>query len=69
MLKVVDVRWFSSTSCVGIVRAHDEHTGTKYYIGNASGTNEEFDANHIMSWGAKFPEEAGNLLFGVENGA
>lgn len=64
MLKLVDVRWFSGTSCVGIVKAHGEHTGTKYYIGNASGVDEIWDAQQIMSWGAKFPDDVGDLLFG-----
>lgn len=64
-MKVLDVKWFSSVSCVGIVKAYDEHKGILYYIGNASSINEEFDADYIMSWGAKFPNEVGELLFGV----
>lgn len=65
MLTVTDVRWFSGTSCVGIVKAIDDHSGVKYYIGSASNIDEIFDADHIMRWGAKFPNEVGDLLFGV----
>lgn len=64
-MKVLDVKWFSSVSCVGIVKAYDEYKGILYYIGNASSVNEEFDADYIMKWGAKFPKEAGDQLFGV----
>lgn len=64
MLTVNGVRWFSGVSCVGIVRCIDDHAGIKYYIGNASSVNEEFDAEQIMKWGAKFPDDAGKLIFG-----
>lgn len=63
-MKVIDVKWFSGVSCVGIVKVYDEYNGVLYYIGNASSVNEEFDADYIMKWGAKFPIEVGNLLFG-----
>lgn len=63
MLTVNGVRWFSGVSCVGIVRCIDEHAEIKYYIGNASNTDEEFDAEQIMKWGAKFPNDAGDLIF------
>lgn len=64
-MKLVDVRWFSGTTCVGIVKVDDEIKGTLYYIGSASNVNEIFDAEHIMRWGAKFPDNVGDLLFGA----
>ena len=63
IMKVIDVRWFSGTSCVGIVKALDEIKGVKYYIGNASNINEIWDADQIMKWGAPFPDNVGNVLF------
>jgi hypothetical protein len=65
MMKILDVRWFSGQSCVGIVRIEDPHDGIKYYIGPAGGMDEELDKEHISAWGATFPTEVGDILFGI----
>ncbi len=58
-------RWFSSSLSVGIVHVEDDHEGTLYYIGAALGNDEMADVQSIADWGAKFPEKAGDVLFGV----
>lgn len=70
-MKVLNVIWFSARSCVGLVQCQTEYEGVKYYIGcppgEDKGFNEEEDIQWIADWGAKFPQEAGDLLFGVKN--
>lgn len=64
-MKILDVRWFSGTSCVGVVRVEDPYEGIKYYISTATGMDEKIDMEHIAAWGATFPNEVGDMLFGV----
>jgi hypothetical protein len=65
-MKLLDVRWFSGQQCVGIVRCLVEHEGICYYVGSASGQDEHVDIDHIMAWGARFPNDAGDLLFNIK---
>lgn len=62
-MKILDVVWFSGTSCVGVVKVEDPYEGIKYYVGTASGMNEEIDMEHIAAWGARFPNRVGDVLF------
>mgnify|MGYP000061176449 CR=1 FL=1 len=62
-MKILDVVWFTGTSCVGVVKVEDEYEGVKYYISSASGMNEAVDTEHIAAWGATFPNDVGDLLF------
>jgi uracil phosphoribosyltransferase len=67
-MKILDVRWFND---VGIVRVEDEYDGIKYYIGAIDthlnyGNSEEYDKERIADWGVKFPNDAGDVLFGVK---
>lgn len=64
-MKILDARWFNGRSCVGVVRVEDPYDGIKYYIGTAEGFEEEIDMEYIAAWGAKFPKDAGDVLFGV----
>jgi hypothetical protein len=64
-MTLLDVMWFSGQSCVGLVRVQHEYDGIVYYIGTAMGSDETVDSEHIMAWGARFPNDAGDLLFGV----
>jgi len=66
-MKVLDVRWFSGQSCVGIVRCEVPYEGIKYYVGPAMGGVPEVDIEHISAYGARFPDDAGNLLFGIKD--
>lgn len=62
-----DVRWYNGHSCVGIVYAHDEYDGPKFYIGVGIGLDEDADVRHILAWGAKFDHYLGCQMFGVED--
>lgn len=62
-MKILDVIWFSGTSCVGLVKVEDQYDGIKYYISSATGMDESVDMEHIAAWGANFDKEAGDLLF------
>jgi hypothetical protein len=64
-VKLLGVMWFSGQQCVGLVRCEVEYEGICYYIGVASGMDEKVDTEHIMAWGARFPNNAGDLLFHV----
>lgn len=61
-MKILNVRWFNS---IGIVRVEDEYEGIKYYIGYADTGTEESDKQHIADWGNRFPNDAGDVLFGI----
>jgi hypothetical protein len=61
-----DVRWYNGYDCVGIVYAHDDYDGPKFYIGVGRGEDEEEDVQKIMSWGARFDPALGCLMFGVD---
>lgn len=63
--KILGVRWFSSSTCVGVVRVDDEYDGIKYYIGAVAGLSEDADKERIADWGARFPNDAGDILFGT----
>ena len=65
-MKVLDVRWFSGTSCVGIVRVDMPYEGIKYFISSCTGQSEEVDKEHIAAWGATFPNDVGDMLFGLD---
>lgn len=62
----MNVMWFSGRNCVGIVRVVDPYDGVKYYIGVGQGFDEAHDAAYIADWGAKFPKEVGDILFGQD---
>lgn len=64
-MKFLGVQWFSGTQCVGVVRVEDACDGIVYYIGSAAGMDEKVDIEHIMAWGARFPNNAGDVLFEV----
>lgn len=65
MLTALKCRWFSGRGSIGVVMAETEFQEIQYYIGAADGLNERIDINLIMSFGARFPDDAGRLLFGV----
>jgi hypothetical protein len=62
-MKVLDVRWFNSNGCVGIVKVLDNYEGVRYYIGIASGNDPIADAKYIANWGALFHKGAGDKIF------
>lgn len=64
-MKFLDVLWFSGGNTVGIVRCDVEYEGIRYYIGAANCGLEEKDIEYIMAYGARFPENIGDMLFGI----
>jgi hypothetical protein len=69
---MIDVRWFTGRTCVGIVRVETEYEGVHFYIGAPQGRDEAEDIQWIADWGARFPREVGELLFGedaIRNGS
>ena len=62
-MKFLDVRWFND---IGIVQVEDEYEGIKYFIKYGLGEDEKTDIQHIMDWGSRFPNDAGDVLFGVK---
>lgn len=65
-MKFLGVKWFSGHGTVGIVRVKCPYEGLKYYFGVASGKDEDEDIESIMAWGATFPKQAGDQLFGIK---
>jgi hypothetical protein len=58
--------WFTNrNSCIGIVRVKTEYDGIKYFIANTHGKNQKEDEEHVALWGSTFPQEAGDILFGI----
>lgn len=68
-MKILDVRWFTGTSCVGIVRVEYSLGDIRYFIGSCTGADigstEKIDKEYISAYGARFPKNAGDLLFGI----
>lgn len=65
------VIWFNSRSLVGIVQVQTEYDGVHYYIGSPpfsehSPNQEQDDIQWIADWGARFPRELGEQLFGED---
>ena len=67
-MKIHNVLWFSSgKGLVGIVRATQDDGEQGYWIAPADGFNEVIDANMVAAHGARFPDAAGQALFGARN--
>ena len=64
MLTPLKCQWFTGRSAVGIVMAEDENGEIFYLIGTGDGLNETIDVNLITSFGARFPDPLGDMLFG-----
>ena len=64
-MKVLDSMWF--VRC-GIVRVQTEYDGIRYYIHGMEfneNSTESADAQYIAEWGSTFPNDAGDVLFGI----
>ena len=65
-MKILGVRWFNGC---GIVRVDTALDGICYFIKAIKpfgGETEEEDAQDIADWGSRFPNDAGDVLFGVK---
>lgn len=63
-MEILNVMWFCGRTNVGIVRVKD-FDEIKYYISAVDGFMEDKDKQFIADWGCSFPNDAGDLLFGV----
>jgi hypothetical protein len=58
--------WFTNhCGCIGIVRVRTEYDGVKYFISSVCGIDQKSDEKYVAEWGSTFPQDAGNLLFGI----
>ena len=65
-MKVLDILWFTNRfGCIGIAQVEDDYDGIKYYMSQVQGWDVDIDTKRVMEWGATFPKEAGDVLFGV----
>ena len=65
-MKILRTHWFTNKDgTIGIVHVKTEYDGLRYFIGRARGNDEIFDAQYIAEWGSSFPEDAGDVLFGL----
>lgn len=66
-MTVLGITWFTNgRGSVGIARVRSDETGeVKYYLSAVDGFNEAVDTNIVASLGARFPNGAGDALFGI----
>ena len=59
------VQWFTSPKgTVGIAKVQTVHDGIEYRISAVDGFLEHMDVQQIVAWGARFPDAAGEAMFG-----
>ena len=57
--------WFSTTKgTVGIAKVKTFDGQIEYRISAVDGFMEKMDVQQILAWGARFPDAAGEALFG-----
>jgi hypothetical protein len=67
MSTALKVKWFTATKgTVGIAKVQTDDGDIEYRIGPVDGFLEHMDVLQIVAWGAWFPIEAGEALFGSE---
>lgn len=65
-IEFIEVVWYNSRTCVGIVLCKDRTTNEyKVYIGAGTGEDEVVDVSNIMMWGSKFPIELAKPMFPI----
>lgn len=66
--KAMGVMWFNTTKgTVGIVKVITEYGDIEYRISAVDGFMEKMDVQQVVAWGARFPDAAGEAIFGVEH--
>ena len=67
--KALDWTWFTSTKgTVGIVKVETTVGDIEYRISAVDGFMEKMDVLQVVAWGARFPDKAGEAIFGAKNG-
>jgi hypothetical protein len=63
--EALKVQWFTSPKgTVGIAKVQTVHDGIEYRISAVDGFLEHMDVQQIVAWGARFPDAAGEAMFG-----
>ena len=64
-MTIIETIWFSTLQAgqLGIVCAENEVGERKFYLGTATGSNVEVDAQVIVDWGAKLDLEYVEAFF------
>ena len=67
--RIVSAKWYTAgmnPALIGIVQtAKDDPEEVSYWIGTGFGEDEAENAKRIADYGAKFPKEAGDILFKI----
>ena len=64
MSEALDCTWFSnSKGNIGIAKVQTED-GIEYRISHVDGFLPHMDVQQIVAWGSRFPDAAGEALFG-----
>jgi hypothetical protein len=59
------VQWFTNPKgAVGIAKVQTANDGIEYRISAVDGFLEHMDVQQIVAWGARFPDAAGEAMFG-----
>jgi hypothetical protein len=57
--------WFTNAhGVIGVAKVITHWGSTEYYISAVSGLDVEIDKETVTSWGSRFPDLAGEVLFG-----
>lgn len=63
--EALKVKWFNgSKGCVGIAKVKTHEGQIEYRISSVDGFLEHMDVQQIVAWGARFPDPAGEAMFG-----
>jgi len=64
MSEAVDCTWFTNTKgLIGIAKVKTDE-GIEYRISPVDGFLPHMDVQQVVAWGARFPDAAGEALFG-----
>jgi hypothetical protein len=59
------VQWFNNPKgTIGIAKVETHEGNIEYRISSVDGFLEHMDVQQIVAWGARFPDAAGEAMFG-----
>lgn len=59
------VQWFSNPKgTIGVAKVKTHEGNIEYRISSVDGFLEHMDVQQIVAWGARFPDAAGEAMFG-----
>lgn len=66
-MEVINVRWYTSRTCVGVVLCEREDGTVGCYMGSGYGENEQEDIEDIKNYGAKVEYTVAKAIFPCNN--